>query len=1160
MTKRPLFSKSVHELEALSAKADGDLASLREILEELDFRTTAAATKLRTSLVRRIASSTNKSATAPATAPPTGPSANQADSKATTDLTASGSSSQNEGCRFAAPKTKPPVTDKPIHVLEAWTALEVLSPQGYRRETQLTPGNPNDIVPLFPNGPMPWELGVKSRPGKKLLFEIVLGTLSLGPAVASLLKVYSDRRPEFPSRSDTAVLATIIVDKEGRPFEEESSLIVSSFAWGVPIALLGDLTALAKWPEEERTIRRDLHRQLFNRLPSGEVAPLDFPTIRLAFHSLARRLNLQGQETREPHFAIRRYEFFASKLPSEPTTILNSFFLRDLDLARSLFISGKAPETLNLYLGQSHPQSRKDLLDDKDALREILAPRNTPQARWPSSRGHALAILQQAAVNGTTKQKEGILSVNGPPGTGKTTLLRDIIAARIVERAEAMSRFDDPARAFKATNEHVQRRGAKLTFHRVDPSLRGHEMVVASSNNRAVENVSAELPTLAAVGGDAAEARYFPSLADHVLGNQNWGMIAAVLGNSSNRYHFSERFWKDEEKGLSTYLNHASGTPQFSLDKNASGAIEKRFRDVVLLEDPPAGKQEARQRWIAARKNFLAIQESVRSLFSERDEVHQALLEIPPIIEILGNLRSRCLSAKEESRAAEDHRLKAAAEHSNAVEGHQGAMRQLSAHRKNRPGLFAMLFNSGAAKDWKTKNKLLSTALDLANRQLREAEDHLREHTSKAAEITNREKILRTQLSAKQSDLAQIQGRVDLTKQSGAVVPDDEYFSLDREAREIASVWLTPDEQKLREDLFSAAVNLHRAFIDAAADPIRQNLGIFMDSFGTRSFGTAAKDLLTEDLWATFFLVVPVVSTTFASMERMFAQVSQDAIGWLLVDEGGQASPQSAVGGLLRARRSVIVGDPLQIEPVVVLPNVLTEEICGQFAISPLKYNAPESSVQTLGDAASPQCGRFPTGSGWREVGSPLLVHRRCDSPMFEISNSIAYANLMVGAKPPPSASPPLGASRWIDVREGSTFDKWSEDEGIEVMKLLKQLRTMGGKLDLYIIAPFVIVQDRLRTMLSQSGILKGWADDPDTWSYQNIGTVHTVQGREAATVIFVLGAPSASQQGARSWAGGTPNLLNVAVTRAKSALYVVGNRQLWAEAGVFRELHNLIN
>ena len=68
---------------------------------------------------------------------------------------------------------------------------------------------------------------------------------------------------------------------------------------------------------------------------------------------------------------------------------------------------------------------------------------------------------------------------------------------------------------------------------------------------------------------------------------------------------------------------------------------------------------------------------------------------------------------------------------------------------------------------------------------------------------------------------------------------------------------------------------------------------------------------------------------------------------------------------------------------------------------------------------------------------------------------------------------------------------------------------------------------------------------------------MHTVQGREADSVIFVLGAPLPTQQGARGWAGGSPNILNVAATRAQENLYVVGARAAWQEAGVFRHLAN---
>jgi superfamily I DNA and/or RNA helicase len=91
--------------------------------------------------------------------------------------------------------------------------------------------------------------------------------------------------------------------------------------------------------------------------------------------------------------------------------------------------------------------------------------------------------------------------------------------------------------------------------------------------------------------------------------------------------------------------------------------------------------------------------------------------------------------------------------------------------------------------------------------------------------------------------------------------------------------------------------------------------------------------------------------------------------------------------------------------------------------------------------------------------------------------------------------------------------------------------------------------------MIRDSGVLNAWTDDSWSWTKKRIGTVHVVHGREAEAVIFVLGAPAPQQAGARGWAGGRPNLLNVAVSRAKEALYVVGNRRLWRDAGCFREL-----
>lgn len=63
-------------------------------------------------------------------------------------------------------------------------------------------------------------------------------------------------------------------------------------------------------------------------------------------------------------------------------------------------------------------------------------PENYPDGCWPSPYGASL--MQQFAVNTVYKElsgekQEGLFSVNGLSGTGKTTLLRDIIAAILVK-------------------------------------------------------------------------------------------------------------------------------------------------------------------------------------------------------------------------------------------------------------------------------------------------------------------------------------------------------------------------------------------------------------------------------------------------------------------------------------------------------------------------------------------------------------------------------------------------------------------------------------------------------------------------------------------------------------------------------------------------------
>jgi len=1144
---RPYLKKRIDELEAIYEESQGSGNTADELLHELEYRTTQRAQALK---VRILAANDDKPQPQPVT---------DASIKAEAHFFEMESEAPPANIYInieSAQKLKPAITNEAQNILRSWTALEVLSPQSFRREVDLVAGE-KDRIARLDRETLPWEKGEKARPKKRLYYELILGVIELAPAVESLLKVYSDTRPERPSMRGYCPIATVLLDKEGRPLEEETSFAISSFAWGVPIALKGDLTRLADWPSQERAIKSSLRKHLIKRDENEEVLPLTNGHIQELYERLASSLGLNNQAIKPPYFALRRYEFFASKTPPE-AGLLNSFFLEDLTIASQLAEAGRLPHALQHYLGIKSPSLRIDLIQDKSGLQDLLQPALTPAAKWPGDGRHPLALLQQAAVNATHAERlgTGILAVNGPPGTGKTTLLRDVVAARLIERATVMSKYNNPADAFTPSSQTLQRNGAKITLHKLDECLKGYEMVVTSSNNKAVENVSAELPALKSVAKDAHELRYFKTVSDCFLESETWGAIAAVLGNAGNRYAFSQKFWRDEECGLSTYLNHAVGIPQTVTEPQKKGATQKRNRKIVDQEQPPSNASEAHIRWKSAKRAFLEAVDSFTSVQSDLQKLHIKLIRHAEVIKETRELSAAIPNLRSEAQALE---LQLPAANKNAAKAEQAYSEACSVRLglfTERPGFWARLFKTQRFKAWDAKYQDVLVSVKQRESSLNDycchAEVLQRTIAEKNADIQS----LESKLEGLVSEREQIETDIDYAQSVINVpLPDLPFLAGPHEVVQKTNVWFDETTNLLRDNVFESAIKLHRAFIDAAADPLRQNVSIFVESFGTRSLGNAQKDALIADLWASFFLVVPVVSTTFASVHRMFSRLKPEALGWLLVDEAGQAVPQASVGAMIRTKKSVVVGDPLQIEPVVTLPSSLTTEICGYFGVDPLKYNAPEASVQTVADAASSYCARFPIGSGHRDVGAPLLVHRRCDSPMFEISNEIAYAGLMVQAKKPSVGHPVLGQSRWIDVVGKPGPDKWCADEAVTLIEMLQRLRASGSKADFYVVTPFVVVQDNLREAVRKSGIMDGWVENPYSWLREHVGTVHTVQGREAEIVFFVLGAQAASQNGARAWAGGRPNLVNVAVTRAKSSLYVIGNRSLWKSAGRFSVL-----
>ncbi|MCC8372336.1 MAG: AAA domain-containing protein [Rickettsia endosymbiont of Pseudomimeciton antennatum] len=1000
---------------------------------------------------------------------------------------------------------KPLTTQEASNVLSAWTVLEVLSPRTFCKAEDLVGGEKN-LVALLDNG-LPWENGGEEvPPEKKLFYQIIMGSISLQSVFSALVEKYGDTNVKPKQVSGEAITGVIIIDQYGYLLKNDISVNLSSFAWGTPQALKNSLENLSDWSSVKQKMEISFDGILRKKDKNGEELPLNKIMIDEAYTYLINNIyGISAEMLINKKFALRIYELrkkndHESSEKDGPTNVvpLNSFYLNDLAKASTLIQNEKAPTNLLQYLGVNVPKHQNIL--DKTVLQNILSPKNIPSARWPGLGRHPLVLLQQAAVNlSMTELKDnGILAINGPPGTGKTTLLRDIVAKLVAERAEALLNFADPEKAFTDSGEKIQAGKGWFKLYKLDERLKGFEILIASSNNKAVENISTELPSLKAIANDADDLHYFKALSDSLLGGGSWGLISAVLGNMANCKKFNKKFWWDKDFSFSTYLLEASGKSQILEIKDSEGkkVLETRKPKIIEENNPPSDYSEALKRWGKAKEHF------EQALKASRNELSK-LQETRNLVEKLENLEKK-LGKREE---LEDFLLK---------------------HDKLKPHIIWCILNTPSFRAWREKRKKIRQKIVYLN-------DIKKKIITSSKEFENH-------------------------------LIDSSLFAKSPKEMHLVSPWCDEQTQLLRDEVFISAIKLHKAFIDAAAKPLRHNLRVWMESF-SNSFSATGKSIIDflPDLWASFFLVVPSVSTTFASVERMLKDIPANSLGWLLIDEAGQALPQAAVGAIMRTKRIIVTGDPLQIEPVVDLPDNLTKSICKQFSVDPKYFNAPEATVQTLSDSATSYVYKFDTNHGSRLVGVPLLVHRRCENPMFDISNIIAYGGSMVHAKNSNSYDSYirkcLGSSKWFNV-QGEALDKWCPEEGQQVLELLRKLKNAKTLPDIYIVTPFRVVADNLRKIIKNSHILESWItidEDRYLWLNERVGTIHTVQGREAEAVILVLGAQGSEQNGSRIWVGKFPNILNVAVTRAKEVIYVIGNRDLWKDVGVFSELHSRI-
>ncbi|MFD9568705.1 AAA domain-containing protein [Streptomyces sp. NPDC059982] len=947
--------------------------------------------------------------------------------------------------------------------------------------------------------------------------------------------------------------------------------------------------------------------------------------------------------------------------PRDPQTkvaaaapFLNSLLPPDLARVSAAVGEGIGP-ALEAYLTELDSVdvgARTDVRQERGAVLAGVSPDLVPAGRWPAPARFPLALSQQFAVDrmlaDRTGTEGGMFSVNGPPGTGKTTMLRDLVAALVVERAAVLATFDRPVQAFTGpTWRGRDRQGQRPRFvSRLDPRLTGFEIVVTSSNNGAVENVTAELPGISALGEHwQGGPDHFSDLASALLGGPAWGLVAAVLGNKTNRKEFGNRFWWGQLPEKETDARAAAGLPPLR-------GMQEVLRDWIPPKPTPGGRRpvtSANQTaaagpaqpvpsWTCAVAAFRTAQAEVERLRAGRARLAGALaaIESPSAgqriagLEAAVSLADRLVTsasavldrdaaataaARTATAAAEaghrtaSQRLPQTREELAGARAELSAARELVAHQREyateltarhntplpveggvRGGLRRLLQSSAerqAAERQRERTQaeiahLLvrqRAALDDAMERLAEAvqaeflaadlyvrsDTAVGEAAAGLADALERERVAsireraaadtvrRAQQAAVtarrdlRSAVAELDARALELREAARTLPSLPlgWSHIDEADQELGSPWSDEAWSTARSDLFLRALDLHRAFVAGAAKKVRGNLQLLMELMaGTNG---PVPDEEVERAWQTLFLLVPVVSTTFSSVGSMFARLGRESIGWVLVDEAGQATPQAAVGALWRARRAVLVGDPLQLEPVVTMPTALQLRLLRAYGVDE-HWLPSATSAQAVADRTNCYGTYLPAPDTDDEhvwVGSPLRVHRRCEEPMFTVSNEVAYGGLMVhGTEPkafPDAERDGLLPSRWLNTDDPTrpSDAPWGERDRRAFEFVLGHLHRHGVDVErVRIIAPFrALVAECQKVCRGR----EGWTSE---LIEERCATVHRAQGKEADVVVLVLGG---GRPGAREWAARTPHLLNVAASRAKRRLYVIGERSLWA-------------
>lgn len=550
---------------------------------------------------------------------------------------------------------------------------------------------------------------------------VYLGKIKRESCIAQIARYIGADMEEMPEKSyDEIVAASFQIDENGRYLPYSFSL--SSIVWAISQlkdkerGRLSDGLSLEEYQNTIYEIDKGFRDFLENEFESGKAETEEVESE--AIEALYARLENEYLGTLEGEYSCGISVCFfkdeaAKKAYGENnySGLSRSYFSNDLQMVKKWMESeavyletvdektknrrnGMLQYLLDYINGPGHEtefrEKRCDFLRISEEELEVLLlkklnMKRAPMGKWPSR--YMPALMQQVAINAAADEEREAFSVNGPPGTGKTTLLKEIIANHIVEKAKRLAAYDDPDTAFeKHKFLHGDKENGKYSryipgwYSLKDDKINDYSILVVSSNNAAVENITKELPlesgildSLKPTGGDDERVKeqlreieqlfsaeqsdksehlycrktelegdykeiYFTGYAKKLMQRPDaWGLAAAPLGKKSNLVPFYK--YVLEPLHWDFYPNGQFKEARRERYEAARKAFEEQLEKVAKLQDElsslgdaalSAKKAERRSQETKAHytKQIEAQKETRNFLLKEIEEIEKKLQEL----------------------------------------------------------------------------------------------------------------------------------------------------------------------------------------------------------------------------------------------------------------------------------------------------------------------------------------------------------------------------------------------------------------------------------------------------------------------------------------------------------------------------------------------------